>query len=238
MTNNFGTLYAIGVGPGDPELMTLKSVRILSGVDCVFTAASPKNAYSSALDIARPHMARHTPIIRLEFPMTRNQDIRQQAWDKAALTVSEHLPEGRSGAFLTLGDPLTYSTFGYLYKTIRRVRPDLPVQIIPGITSYQGAAAATGTVLVENTESMLVLSGINSKEELIQGLQNADRAVILKAYKNFPAIREALREADMLDRAVLVSKCGMEGECVTRNLDEAGDTPPYFSLILLDELKN
>lgn len=233
MHNNFGTLHAIGVGPGDPELLTLKSVRLLSGTDVVFTAASPKNTYSSALEIARPHMDADIPVVRLEFPMTRDKEILHKAWKTAADTVAEHLADGRSGAFLTLGDPLTYSTFGYLYKTLRQLHPDLPVQIVPGITSYQAAAATTGTILAENSDNMLVLSGINNREKLVNGLRNTDKAVILKAYKNFPAIREALREAGQIENAVLVSKCGMEGESIVRNLDNADDKPPYFSLILL-----
>jgi precorrin-2/cobalt-factor-2 C20-methyltransferase len=235
MHNEFGTLYAIGVGPGDPELMTLKSARLLAEVDCVFTAASPKNIYSSALDIARAHLPQDTSIVRLDFPMTRDAAIREKAWSTAARVVACNLPQGHRGAFLTLGDPLTYSTFGYLLKTLRQVQPGLDIQIVPGVTSYQGAAAATHTILMENTQNLLVISGINSKKELLRDLQNADRAVILKAYKNFPEIRDALREAGMLERAILVSRCGMKDESIVRDLWEITDTPPYFSLILITD---
>lgn len=227
-----GTLYGIGVGPGSPDLLTLRAVKVLGTVDVVLAAASPRNDYSTALETARPHLRPETELLRLEFPMTRDAAVLREAWDTAAATTERVLRQGRSAAFLTIGDPLIYSTFGYLARTLRERAPDLPIVTVPGITSFQAAASRTNTVLCEGRENLLVLPGINSGEELAHGLAHADNAVILKAYRNFPAIRAALETAGCADRAVFASRVHLEGEMITGDLASLPDVPPYLSLVL------
>lgn len=229
----YGTLFGIGVGPGDPDLITLKAVKTLKAVDVVFAAASTKNEASLALSIASPHLRAGAEIVRLDFPMTRDQAVLGAAWRANAGTVAAHLAEGKSAAFLTLGDPLTYSTFGYLLRTLNGLLAEIPVQVIPGVTSYQAAAAHTGRVLVESGESLAVVSGVAEEEELERILSAADSAVILKAYKNLPAIRRVLLRLGLADCAVFVTRLGLEGEEVITRLDDAPDKPSYFSLILV-----
>lgn len=131
-----GILYAVGVGPGAPDLLTLRAARILGSVDVILAAASPRNDYSAALDTARPHLRPDARVLRLEFPMTRDRQVLARAWRAAAETTLAVLAGGESAAFLTIGDPLIYSTFGYLLRTVRGLEPATAVEIVPGITSF------------------------------------------------------------------------------------------------------
>jgi precorrin-2/cobalt-factor-2 C20-methyltransferase len=228
-----GHLYGIGVGPGDPEMLTLKAARILGAVDVILAASSTRNDDSMALDIARPHLRPDARIIRLGFPMSRDEGTLRAAWEENARTVLAELEQGRDAAFLTLGDPLLYSTFAYLLRTLRRLDPDRRVTVVPGITSFQAAAAATETVLAESAQNLLILPGIRDAAELRRNLEGADNAVILKAYTNFAAIREELRTLPTPTHCVFASKMGMKEQFITRSLDEAPDNPTYLSLMLL-----
>lgn len=229
----YGTLYGIGVGPGDPDLITLKAVKTLKAVDVVLAAASTRNEASLALSIASPHLREGAEVLRLDFPMTRDQTVLDAAWKKNADVVAGILGQGKSAAFLTLGDPLTYSTFGYLLRTLNGLLTEIPVEVVPGITSYQAAAAHTGRVLVESGESLAVVSGVAGEEELTRALSGAQCAVILKAYKNMPVIKKVLAKLGLTDASVFVTRLGHEGQEVIQSLDDVPEKPSYFSLILV-----
>jgi len=229
-----GTLYGIGVGPGDPELITLKAIRALRSVDVVYTAASSKNSYSIAVEIVTPHLKEGIPIVRLDFPMTRETETLNRAWDRNAGIVRETLHKGRDAALITLGDPMTYSTFGYLMRTLKEETPDVPIRIVPGITSYQAGAALAGRVLAEGEESLTVISGALGPRRLREVIDHTDNVVMLKVYRNYREILDALNDMDLSHRAVLVSRCGFDGEQIITNLDELPDeVPPYLSLLLI-----
>lgn len=228
-----GHLYGIGVGPGDPDLLTIKAAKTLGVVDVIFAASSTKNDESLALDIARPHLRPETRTVRLGFPMSRDEDTLAEAWEDNARQVLAELDQGRDAAFLTLGDPLLYSTFAYLLRTLRRMRPSLEATVIPGITSFQAVASATQTVLAESAQNLLIMPGIRQAGELRDGLNHAENAVILKAYTNFGVIRDEVRNCRPQRHCVFASKVGMKGQFITRSLDEAPDRPTYLSLLLL-----
>ncbi len=228
-----GHLYGIGVGPGDPELLTIKAAKVLGRVDLILAASSTKNDDSLALDIARPHLKQDARVIRLGFPMSRNEGTLQAAWEENARLVLKELELGHDAAFLTLGDPLLYSTFAYLLRTLRTLAPDQAVTVVPGITSFQAVAAATQTVLAESAQNLLILPGIREAKDLRKSLEGADNAVILKAYTNFSAIREELRTFPNPTHCVFASRMGMKEQFITRSLDEAPDNPTYLSLMLL-----
>ncbi|WP_419787442.1 precorrin-2 C(20)-methyltransferase [Pseudodesulfovibrio sp.] len=228
-----GILYGIGVGPGDPELLTLKAVRALGEVDVIFAAASTKNDYSTALSIAQPHLRADVRIEQLGFPMTKDKDALEEAWRENARIVHEVLDQGLNGAFITLGDPLTYSTYGYLQRTLLEMDHNVRLQAIPGITSFHAAAARIGLVLAESSESLLITSGVADPEVLERQLDVADNAVILKAYKNFEEIRATLKRLRLGDKTVLVSRLGMEGESILMDINDAPSRPHYFSLALV-----
>ena len=232
-----GTLYGIGVGPGDPELLTLKAVRVLGQVDVIFAAASTKNDYSTAYSIAKPHLKEDVRIVRLGFPMTKDQDALDAAWAENARLVAEVLDSGQDAAFLTLGDPLTYSTYGYLQRTLLAMNPKLRLRVVPGITSFHAAAARIGLVLCESKESLLITSGVADPARLEEQLNSADNAVILKAYKNFDDIRALLTKLRLADTTVLVSRLGMDEESILMDIKDAPKQPHYFSLALVKRNK-
>lgn len=227
-----GILYGIGVGPGASDLLTLRAVAVLRTVDVILAAASPRNDYSAALETARPHLRPQARLLRLEFPMTRDPGTLRAAWKKAAQATAEVLESGENAAFLTIGDPLIYSTFGYLLRTLRESAPKLRVEIVSGITSFQAAAARTATVLCESGETLRILPGINGRDDLAEELRHADTAVILKAYRNFPAISEALRTTGRSASSVLASHVEQTEENIRCDMGAVHGTPPYMSLIL------
>ena len=228
----YGTLYGIGVGPGDPELLTLKAARLLAQVEVVFTAASTKNDFSNARDIAARHLPPDRELVRLGFPMTRDKQALREAWEKNADTVAAVLKEGRDAAFLTLGDPMIYSTFGYLLQVLRQAHPQAPVEVVPGVTSFQAAAAETRTVLVEAGQSLVLTSGMSDAPRFEQLCLAAENAVVLKAYKNYAAIVDMLRRCGPLEKTLFCSRLGMEGQFVCDDLDAVQGTPHYFSLVI------
>jgi precorrin-2/cobalt-factor-2 C20-methyltransferase len=233
MTTKTGTLYGIGVGPGDPDLITLKAIKVLHQVPHIFAACSTKNTYSLALSIVRCHL-NGAGIEHLPFPMSKDPQALQEAWEDNARRVLEVLDAGSDAAFVTLGDPLTYSTFGYLLKTLKRLRPQLPIITIPGITSYSAAAALTHIPLTEGEESFYMVSGALGATKLKEIVEKSDNIVMLKTYRHFDEIYQALEEMDLLDRTTCISRCGLEGQTVVENLrDLAGRTLPYLSMVII-----
>lgn len=233
MTAKVGTLYGIGVGPGDPELITLKAVKILKKVSQIFAAASSKNSYSIALSIVRCHL-NGAGVENLSFPMTKDPETLAAAWEGNARRVLGVLGEGKDAAFVTLGDPLTYSTFGYLLQTLKRLDPEVRVVTIPGITSYSAAAALSQTPLSEGEESFYVVSGALGAQRLKEALSQTDNVILLKTYRCFPEIYRTLKELNLLDCATFVSRVGLEGETVVQDLRELeGRDLPYLSMLII-----
>jgi len=233
MTPTTGTLYGIGVGPGDPELITLKALKVLHRVPHIFASCSTKNNYSLALSIVRCHL-NGAGIEHLPFPMTKDAAVLQEAWEHNARRVLEVLATGADAAFVTLGDPLTYSTFGYLLKTLKRLDPGLHIVTIPGITSYSAAAALTHIPLTEGEESFYLVSGALGAARLKEVIDKSDNIVILKTYRHFDDIYQALEDMDLLDRTTCISRCGLEGETVVENLrDLKGRSLPYLSMVII-----
>lgn len=235
--NGTGTLYGIGVGPGDPELLTLKAARILQTVAVVFAASSSKNDHSIAQAIVASHLRPGAAITRLPFPMTRDRAALDAAWQAHAAAMADVLAAGRDAAFITLGDPLLYSTFGYVLPLLRSRMPDLRIDIIPGITSFQAAAARTETPLAEAGENLLVASGVDRPDRLERALAAADNAVILKTYRRFSELRQLLATLDLARGTTFVTRLGLPGEAVERDLERAPEAPPYLSLCLVKRPK-
>ena len=234
-----GTLFGIGVGPGDPGLIPIKAVRILSTVDLIFTAASTKNDYSLAVDIARPHLTEDSVIEKLDFPMSKDREVMEEAWQRHARHIAGVLEAGRSAAFLTLGDPLTYSTYGYILRHLKSGWPHLAIQTVPGITSYQAAAAAVNRPLVEGEESLLIMSGVHGGERFERLAEKPDNVVFLKAYRNVDGIRQALEAADMLSGSVAVTHCSHKNEKISTDLRIlARQQPNYWTLIMAQKKRD
>ncbi len=227
-----GKLYGVGVGPGDPELITVKAVRVIKAADIIFTAASSKNSYSLAVEIAAPYIGVDTQIELLGFPMTKDETEVETAWIANARQIASAMEQGKTAVFLTLGDPTTYSTFGYILKKMKCIMPGADIETIPGITSYHAASARLNRILVEGEESLLVTSGAYGGDR-IRHIHQVENVAIVKAYKNIKDINLALKDAGMHAKGVAVSKCGRKNEEIIPNLDilETRD-PDYWTLIL------
>lgn len=232
-TITYGTLYGIGVGPGDPDLIPLKSINILKRVALIFAASSTKNAYSQAVNIARPHIPDMRRVRMLAFPMTKDRATKETCWQAHARTIIAELEQGRDVAFLTLGDSMTYATYGYVLKYVLALAPEAPVVTVPGITAYQAAAARVNRPLVEGEESLLVLSGVEGGDRLRQLAATVDNVVFMKAYRNAGDISDALEEQQMLESSVAVANCCLPNEEVIEDVRALKDRKPgYWTLIL------
>ena len=238
MNEKQGIFYGLGVGPGDPELITLKAARVLNTADVVFAAASTKNTYSLALSIAKPHIPDTAAVRMLYFPMSTDPVETRKAWEEHARTIIEELSQGKKVAFITLGDAMTYSTYGYLLKNVQRLAPRYPVVSVPGITSYQAAAACVNMPLVEGEESLLLNSGAKGGDRLRRFGEKPESVVFLKAYRNVEDITKAIEEAGVYDVSIGVSNCGQEDEKVIRDIRTLCDRrPDYWTLILARKKK-
>ena len=229
---NIGKLFGVGVGPGDPELITVKAVRVIKEADIIFTAASTKNTYSLAVEIASPYISASAQIEKLSFPMTKVVKEVEAAWTHNAKQIAKVLKQGKKAVFLTLGDPTTYSTFGYILKKMACIMPEADIETIPGITSFHAASARLNRILVEGEESLLVTSGAYGGDQ-IRNINGIENIAIVKAYKNIQDINKALKETGLDNKSVAVSKCGRKNELIIKNLDELEKrSPDYWTLIL------
>ena len=233
MNKKAGILYGIGVGPGDPDLITIKAAKILNEVDLVFAAASTKNNHSLAVNIAREHIPESAAVKMLRFPMTRDKNETRRAWKAHARTIITELENGLNVAFLTLGDSMTYSTYGYILKYVQTLAPHLEAQTVPGITSYQAAAARLNTPLVEGEESLMVVSGVKGGNRLREMRAKPENVVFLKAYRNVPDIKAAIDETGQYQKSVGVKSCGQSNEEIINDIGELSEKKPdYWTLII------
>ena len=238
-TSHFGTLYGIGVGPGDPDLIPLKSIKIIKRVEVIFAASSTKNDHSQAVKIAAPHIPETSQVRLLPFPMTKDLAEKKACWQAHALTVIAELEKGHDVAFLTLGDSLTYATYGYVLKNVLALAPGAPVVTVPGISAYQAAAARVNRPLVEGEESLLVLSGVEGGHRLRQLSDIVDNVVFMKAYRNAGDITDALEENHMLENSVAVANCCLANEEVIEDVKTLKQRKPgYWTLILAKKNHN
>lgn len=233
-----GVLYGLGVGPGDPELLTLKAARILNSADVVYAAASTKNSYSLAVGIARPHIPDLTPVKMLHFPMTSDQQVKEKAWEENALTLIDELEQEKTVAFLTLGDSMIYSTYGYVLQHVQKLAPQIPVISVPGISAYQAAAACLNEPLVEGEESLLIVSGVRGGNKFRQYAVKPENLVFMKAYRNIPDITAALDEAGLKDNSVAIKNCGLPDQEIVRDLESLKNCPPNYWTLVLAKQKN
>lgn len=233
-----GTFYGIGVGPGDPDLITLKAQKILKQTDIVYAASSTKNNHSLALEIAKQHIRPEAQVQLLAFPMSIDSDETRKAWEDHARTIIAQLKQGRSVVFVTLGDAMTYSTYGYLLKYIRKLAPQQAIISIPGITSYQAAAARLNLPLVEGEESLLINSGAFGGDRLRRFNEKPENVVFMKAYRNVKDITQAIDETGLYDTSVGVIKCGRDDEQICTDMNQlAQQQPDYWTLIICKQIK-
>lgn len=228
----YGTLYGIGVGPGDPELMTLKAVRLIR--QCPVIAVPRSGAGEvAAWNIARQAVPELEEKQRLELdmPMTRDAARLEAAHAAAAQAVEQCLRAGQDVAFLTLGDPTVYSTYAYLHKRVRQA--GLEAQMVPGVPSFCAAAARLGKSLAEGAQPFHVIPA--SYEGTEAYLDWPGPKVLMKTGRCYQQVAQALRERGLEKKTALVKRCGMEGEEVYPTLEQVTGEAAYFSILLVDQ---
>jgi precorrin-2/cobalt-factor-2 C20-methyltransferase len=240
-----GHLYLVGVGPGDPELMTYKAVRILTEAKIWAVPTARENGVSSAQQIAGQMIAdKGRKILSLCFPMKKvflgqeTDDQLLQAWRKSADEVIRHLDRGEDVAFPTLGDATLYSTAFYLLAMIQEQRPDVPVTVVPGITAMAACAASQSSPLALGDDVLAVVPAAFEDDRLRQILTTLDSVVLMKVHKRIDALIDILEELELAEHAVLIERSGMEGERVYTDIREArGRKLHYFSTMVIRKKK-
>lgn len=236
-----GTFYIVGVGPGDPNLLTLLAVQVLKRCPVWLVPRAGGDRESTALKIAAKAVeTRNHEIISHTFPMKKiHMDLAPepeviQAWQEAAKIVVHHLRTGRDVAFPTLGDPAVYSTGFYVHDTLRQLYPEIKARIIPGVSSMGASAAAAGLPLCQGDDRLMVLPATYENGMLRESLEQFDTVVLMKVHRSLERICHLLEEMGLLDRAVLVERTSQAGECVVHDLRAAATRPcHYFSTIII-----
>ena len=235
-----GRLYLVGIGPGDPELMTCKAVRVLEQTPVWVAPKAKENGTSSAVQIASGQVELNgKTVLELCFPMKKvylgqKQDPElSQKWREAAEVVLAHLDQGEDVAFPTLGDPSLYSTAFYLLAKLQEFQPELRVSIIPGITAMAACSARVNSPLGLGDDVVSIVPAAFDDDRLRKILQTFDAVVLMKVFRKMPRIIALLDELGLTDKAVLIERCGMDGQKIYRDVREALDKDLHYFTTLL-----
>jgi precorrin-2/cobalt-factor-2 C20-methyltransferase len=223
-----GTLHLVGVGPGDPELMTIKAAHLLDEATVIAYVATESGG-TLALDIARRHCNPHAEYVPIDIPMSTDRAPARAAYDAGAETIRSRLSAGLDVAYLCEGDPLFYGSAMYL---LGRLAGSVPVRVIPGVTSLTAAAAAIARPLAARNEVLKVLPAPLPDPILRAELVDAESAAIIKVGRHFDRVRALLVETGHSQGAVVIEHATTAKQRITRLNDFAHDERPYFSTIL------
>ncbi|WP_070410340.1 precorrin-2 C(20)-methyltransferase, partial [Mycobacteroides abscessus] len=232
-----GVLWGVGLGPGDPELVTVKAARVIGDADVV-AFHSARHGRSIARSIAEPYLRPGQIEEHLVYPVTTEttdhpggyRGAIDDFYEESANRIAAHLDSGRSVALLAEGDPLFYSSYMHMH---RRLTDRFDAVIIPGVTSFSAASAATGTPLVEGDEILTVIPGTLPADEITRRLGDSHAAVIMKLGRSYGAVRQALDASGLLDRAYYVERASTPGQRVLPAAEVDPASVPYFSLVLV-----
>lgn len=228
--SSYGKFFGVGIGPGDPRLVTLRAVEVLQSVPVIAIPKSRLDRESVAWEIARPHCNADAELLELELPMTSDRNILAAAWREAAAAVLAKLQAGLSVAFITLGDPSLYSTYSYLVQELNHQVPDGTIETVPGISALSLAAARLNVPLATGDEPLLILPSAEDIDNYL-GFANL---VLMKVSRRLPQLLSKLREAGK--QYVLATRLGQSGEQIRRQPDLAelgGEKIDYLSLLLV-----
>ncbi|MFW2365449.1 MAG: precorrin-2 C(20)-methyltransferase [Desulforhopalus sp.] len=236
-----GTFYVVGVGPGDPQLMTLKAAKVLENCDTWFVPSAFENGGSMAHKIAAGAVdGQNKTILNHRFPM--KQVFRGQApdpelktaWQEAAKTIMEYLGKGQDVVFPTLGDPAIYSTGYYVCETLQEYGSPFKVEIVPGVSAIGASSAVSSTPLCLGDERLVVIPATFPNDQIHEILELCDAAVFMKVSKVLPRLVGLLEELDLIDNAVLIERCSLDDQRVWTDIREAvGQDLHYFSTMVV-----
>jgi len=223
-------IFGIGVGPGDPDLITLKGLRLLRAA-AVIAYPAPETGSSLARSLAAPHLPGGQHELPIRMPMSLDRFPAQAAYDQADAEISAHVAAGRDVAVLCEGDPFFYGSFLYLFA---RLADRHPVTVVPGVSSLTACAAVAGLPLVARNDVLTVIPAPLPEEWMLARLQDVDAAVIVKVGRHIDKCRRVLAAAGLAEQAILVERATQADQCVRRLTEGAADEPvPYFATLLV-----
>ncbi len=237
MKMNIGNFYGIGLGPGDPELLTIKAIHTIQNVDCIFVPKSDSKEDSLALEIVKDHV-KGKRVIKQVYPMTKDKSILNAAWLKAAEEIHAEITNGYDVAYLTLGDPMTFSTYIYLLRNLNTMLPDHAIHTIPGITSYNAAACMGNFSLLTGDERLAVIPVPGDIMELHPLLEAFDTVVLMKVAKKLDDVILLLEEMKLTENALFASYIGQKDAYLTYDLSSLkGSGRGYMSVLIVKRMR-
>lgn len=231
-----GTLYGIGVGPGDPEWLTVKAARLLGASRHVCVPKSRMSSDSVALEIARQFVNPAAEIHELSFPMSTDETVLSESWNRAAAEVRAILARGEDCCFLTLGDALLYSTYIYLLRALRAICPEAKVVTVPGITAFSATAALTNFPVGEGKQLVTIVPASDDFGQFEAALDRGGTVVLMKVGARLDRVLEVLGDRGLLGRGVFVARAGMPDQYIETDLQRLRGMPEktgYLSLMIV-----
>lgn len=228
MDNKLGKFYGIGVGVGDVENITLKAIKRLGEVDIIILPEAKSGEGSTAFEIVKNYVKKDVEQLFMEFPMIKDVEARKIFRKNNADTINKLLSEGKNVAFLTIGDPMTYSTFTYV---LEHITDDVEVETIAGITSFNSIAARLNIPLVIGDEDLKIIS-VNKNTDIYREIENNDNIVFMKISRNLERLKEAVKNTGNTENVVIVSNCGKENEEIITDIENV-ESVHYFSTLIL-----
>lgn len=224
--------YGIGTGPGDSEFLTVKGKKTLEMIDCLYTPEPKKKGKSLALSIVSPYLPETLEIKQRHFPMVNNLSEKEDAWNDIANEILEEVKAGKNVGFITLGDPMVYSTYSYL---LERLSDHIETETIPGISSFCSMSNALQIPLVMDEETYSVVPATASENVINTALETFSTVIIMKVSIELPKIKKLLEEKELLGSSVLISNASMEDEKIIMGLEDLDETEriSYFSTIIV-----
>ena len=231
---NQGCLYGVGVGPGDPDLLTIKAQRLLQRVEAICFTQLDDGRESYALSVVRDSLNIVRPeLISITVP-SDDSPVSEQTWRDAASRIGAHLEQGRDVAFITEGDPMLYSEFSHLLESVRSAFPNQPVEVLPGVSSIMAAAASSGTPLVTHGQRLAILPAVYGIDDLAEAITSYDSIVLMKVNRTLLQALANLETLGLGDKAVYVRRATTPEEQVVLDVKGlSGEHLDYFSLLII-----
>ena len=234
-------LIGIGVGPGDPDLLTVKAVKAIQNADIIMCPASKEDRPSIALSVVDPLIdkSKNQEIVKLIFPMTKDRDILEQTWKKNAKIMAEKVLSGKNVVYLTVGDPYLYSTWIYMHKDLEENYPEMQISVIPGIVSMFTFASKVGVSIAEGAEKVAIIPSCYDLSSVKEIAKNSETMVFLKDGRYFDQVINVLKESGFPDDSVFAigQDLGTENEIIRKlKLGDVNDdtlTTKYFSILVV-----
>jgi len=233
-----GKLYGIGIGPGDPKLLTLRAKDALEKADTIFAPKGSDEGISVARKIIEQVIEGKKTYVELTFPMTKDKNLLRKYWKKAAQRIAGEIKKGKQAAFVTLGDPFIYSTYIYLLKMLKQDFPNIDVETIPGISAFNAAASRAQLPLVEGNEKLAIVPVSKNLTGVRKTLEEFDTVVLMKVGAKLDKIIRLLKKMRLIQRSVLISRLGQENETVVKDMSTLTDKKSGYLSVIIVKCKN